>query len=138
MNYMNREELFGLICILKFKQMKTILIIFIAFTILSCNKEDTQVDVTYRISKAYSTTAITYRDQKGIMNSDTLHSGSGEDMWSYSFTGEKGNIVYVSAIYQDSASSVTVDILLDGKIYKSGSSNNEPEKYVIVSGTIPY
>lgn len=118
--------------------MKTKLIIFIAFAILSCNKEDTQVGVTYQISNAFSTTTITYRDQNGIMNFDTLNSDSGEDVWNYSYNGEKGDIVYLSAIYQDSASSVTVNILLDGKIYKSGSSNNEPGKYVIVSGTIPY
>jgi hypothetical protein len=72
------------------------------------------------------------------MNTDTVNFDSGEDIRSYSFSGEKGDIVYVSAIYTDSASSVKVEILLDGKIYKSGSSNNEPGKYVIVSGTIPY
>ncbi len=117
---------------------RIIYILFTAVVLLSCNKESKEVDVTYRVSKAYSATAISYTNENGIMNTDTVYFDSGEDLWSYSYSGEKGDIVYVSAIYQDSTSSVTVDILLDGKIYKSGSSNNEPGKYVIVSGTIPY
>ena len=115
-----------------------IFLITIIFAILSCNKDDSKVDVSYRVSKAYSETVIAYTNEAGIMNTDTVNFDSGEDIWSYSFSGKKGDIIYVSAIYIDSTSSVTVEILLDGKIYKSGSGNNEPGKYVIVSGTIPY
>ncbi len=117
---------------------KVIFLLLIAIAISSCNKDDTEVDVTYRVSKAYSATSVSYINDEGIMSTDTVYFDSGEDIWSYSFNVEKGEIVYVSAIYADSASSVTVEVLLDGKIYKSGSSNNEPGKYVIVSGTIPY
>ncbi len=117
---------------------KVIFLLLIAIAISSCNKDDTEVDVTYRVSKAYSATTVSYTNDDGIMSTDTVHFDSGEDIWSFSFNGEKGEIVYVSAIYADSASSVTVEVLLDGKIYKSGMSNNEPGKYVIVSGTIPY
>lgn len=115
-----------------------IFLIIIIFAILSCNKDDSEVDVSYRISKSWSETIISYTNENGIVNTDTAFFDSGEDVWSYSFSGEKGEIVYISAIYTDSTSSVTVEILLDGKIYKSESSNNEPQKYVIVSGTIPY
>jgi len=121
------------------KQMRKYIFLLMAVIALSsCNKDDSEVDVTYRVSSAYSETIISYTDETGIMNTDTVNFDSGEDIRSYSFSGEKGDIVYVSAIYTDSASSVKVEILLDGKIYKSGSSNNEPGKYVIVSGTIPY
>ena len=117
---------------------KVIFLIVIAITISSCNKDDLEVDVTYRVSKAYSVTTVSYPNDDGIMSIDTVHFDSGEDIWTYFFTGESGEIFFVSAIYVDSASSVTVEVLLDGKIYKSGSNNNEPGKYVIVSGTIPY
>ena len=117
---------------------KFIFLLMAVVSLSSCNKDNPEVDVTYRVSKAYSETVIAYTNEAGIMNTDTVNFDSGEDIWSYSFSGEKGDIIYVSAIYIDSTSSVTVEILLDGKIYKSGSGNNEPGKYVIVSGTIPY
>ncbi len=119
--------------------MKQITIIVFALLVLnSCTKHENEVDVTYRISKAFSTIAVAYVNEDGVMVGDTVNFESAEDLWSYSFTGEKGELIYVSGIYADSTSSVTIEVLLDGKIYKSGSSNNEPEKYVIVSGTIPY
>jgi hypothetical protein len=61
-----------------------------------------------------------------------------EDIWDFNYTDKRGEIVYISARYTDSTSSVNVKILIDGKVYKQGSSNNEPNKYVTVSGTIPY
>jgi len=50
----------------------------------------------------------------------------------------KGDIVYLSAIYYDSTSFVKIQILVDGKVYKEGSNNERPEEYITISGTIPY
>jgi len=110
----------------------------ILLIIFACEKESTIVKVRYKVSNAYSETEIIYRDIEKNLKTEMVDFQSGEDVWQYSFEGEKGDIVYISTRYTDSISSVKVRILLDGKIYKEGSSNNEPGKYVTVSGTIPY
>lgn len=109
----------------------------ILVVIFACEKESTIIKVQYKVSKAYSETEITYRDVEKNLKTETVDFQSGQDVWQYSFEGEKGDIVYISTRYVDS-SSVKVQILMDGKIYKEGSSNNEPGIYVTVSGTIPY
>jgi len=117
---------------------KSIFAIFVLIMVFACEKENQTVQVLYKVSRAWSDTDITFRDGNENLITKTVEFQSGEDIWEYSFEGTKGDIVYISAIYSDSASSVKVQILLDGKIYKEGSSNNDPEKYVTVSGTIPY
>jgi len=74
----------------------------------------------------------------GNVLAETIDFESVEDVWTYSYTDKRGEIVYISTRYTDSTSSVNVRILVDGKIYKQGSSINEPNKYITVSGTIPY
>ncbi|MBC8486628.1 MAG: hypothetical protein H8D45_11375 [Bacteroidetes bacterium] len=110
----------------------------ILLIIFACEKESTIVKVQYKVRKAYSETEITYRDVEKNLKTEMVDFQSGEDVWQYSFEGEKGDIVYISTRYVDSTSSVKVQVLLDGKIYKEGSSNNEPGIYVTISGTIPY
>jgi len=117
---------------------KLIYLLFVIIIFPGCEKKSEQVAVKYLVNKAYSETEITYYDENKILHTTTVDFESSEDNWEYSFEGLKGNIVYVSSVYYDSTSSVDVKIFLDGKIYKQGSSNNEPDKYVTVSGTIPY
>ena len=117
--------------------MKYFIIAFLIVLLFSCQKEDELVKVKYRLGKAYSTTYIAYRDDKGKMQKDTLLFMSGEDTKTYSLNKRRGDIVYLSALYTDSLSSILLEILLDEKVYKSTLSNNEAGKYVIVSGTIP-
>ncbi len=114
-----------------------IYILIILLIIFACEKESTIIKVQYKVSKAYSETEITYRDVEKNLKTEMVDFQSGEDVWQYSFEGEKGDIVYISTRYVDS-SSVKVQILMDGKIYKEGSSNNEPGIYVTISGAIPY
>ena len=122
------------------KQMinKLIYLLLVIIIFQGCEKESEQVAVKYLVNKAYSETEITYYDENKILHTKTVDFESSEDEWEYSFEGIKGDILYVSTVYYDSTSSVDVKIFLDGKIYKQGSSNNEPDKYVTVSGTIPY
>ena len=103
-----------------------------------CEKERQEVPVKYEVSNAYSQTKISYRNSNGDVIDEIVDFESIEDVWNVSFMQNRGEIVYVSARYSDSTSSVNVRILIDGKVYKQGSSNNEPNKYVTVSGTIPY
>ena len=119
--------------------MKKLIYISLIFIVLAaCEKERQEVMVKYEISNAYSQTEVSYRNNEGNLIHETIDFESIEDVWNYSYTEKRGEIVYISARYTDSTSSVNVRILVDGKIYKQGSSNNEPNKYITVSGTIPY
>ncbi len=119
--------------------MKKLIYISLVFIVLAaCEKEREEVIVKYEISKAYSPIEVSYRNSDGNIIAEIVEFESVEDVWSYSYTDKRGEIVYISSRYTDSTSSVNVQILVDGKIYKQGSSNNEPNKYITVSGTIPY
>ena len=111
-------------------------ILFILF--ISCEKDNDKVQVIYKAANAYSTTIIKYRDVSGSLISENINFASAEDEWQFQFDTKKGEIVYLSALYSDSTSSVKLQIIIDGKVFKEGSSNNEPDKYVTVSGSIPY
>ena len=117
---------------------KLIYLSLIFVVLLSCEKERQEVKVKYKISNAYSLTEIDYRNSDGTIINEKIDFESIEDVWSYSYTDKRGEIVYLSTRYTDSTSSVNVQIVVDGKVYKQGSSNNEPNKYITVSGTIPY
>jgi hypothetical protein len=104
----------------------------------ACNKEDETVVVQYKASNGYSNTQIKYRDADGVLVSKNINFVGGEDVWTYSFDGKKGDIVFVSARYYDSSSSITLQILLDGKVFKEATSNNETDEILTISGTIPY
>ncbi|RLD59416.1 MAG: hypothetical protein DRJ05_06440 [Bacteroidetes bacterium] len=119
--------------------MKRIIYFSLLFILFSaCDKEDETIVVQYNASNGYSETQIKYRDADGVLVSKDIVLVGGEDIWTYSFDANKGDIVYLSARYFDPNSSVTLQILLDGKIYKESTSNNETDKYLTISGTIPY
>ncbi len=119
--------------------MKKLLYLFAFILILlACEKENSNVKVTYKVSNAVAETEIVFRNSDQNIQTINVNFQSATDVWSYSFETKKGEILYVSAIYQDSTSGVNVQILTDGKVYKQGSSKNEPGRYVTVSGTVPY
>ncbi len=117
---------------------KLIYISLIFIVLIACEKERQEVKVKYEVSNAYSPIEVNYRNSDGKIIAETINFESIEDVWNYSYTDKRGEIVYISSRYTDSTSSVNVRILVDGKEYKQGSSNNEPNKYITVSGTIPY
>lgn len=117
---------------------KLIYIIVLGFLLIACEKDEQQVNVTYRLSNAIADTDLSYRNIDGQIINETVQFESLADIWSKPLEMKKGDIVYLSAIYYDSTSSVKVEILVDGKVYKEGSSSQKPETYVTVSGTIPY
>lgn len=119
--------------------MKKLIFISLVITVLiACEKERKEVSVKYEISNAYSTVEVSYLNSDGNIIAETINFESIEDVWNYSYMDKRGEIVYISTRYADSTSSINVRILVDGKEYKQGSSNNEPNKYITVSGTIPY
>lgn len=119
--------------------MKKFIYIFVLVVFaLACEKDEQKVNVTYRLSNAIADTDLSYRNVDGQIMNEMVQIESAEDVWMKSLEMERGDIVYLSAIYQDSASSVKIQILVDGKVYKEGSSDKSPEEYLTISGTIPY
>jgi len=106
--------------------------------LVACQKEQGPVNVQYRVVDGYSDTEITWRNAAGELKSEIIAFESGADQWIQSYEIEKGEIVYLAGIYHDSVSSVKLQILIDGKVYKEKLSENDPGKYVVVSGTVPF
>lgn len=122
------------------KQIIKTLAIILALTgisLSSCQKE-AGVRVAYRTTMAISPYLVTYLDENGVKISETVIAQSTGDSWQYSFVGQEGDIIFITAKYSDPESSVKVQILVDGKIYKENSSTNDTLRYVTVSGTIPF
>lgn len=118
--------------------MKTFGILFgvVLFMLASCTK-NSQVKVTYETTDAISDYTLNYLD-KGNMMETTVNPQSSQDKWTLSFTGEEGDIVYVSGKYSDPNSGLKIMIKVDGKIYKQASNEGDTLSYLTVSGVVPY
>ena len=116
---------------------KIIYIIPLIIILFSCEKTK-EKQVSYIITKSISGFDVNYRTADGTLMMEKIETASAEDRWNYSFTADEGDIVFVSAIYKDITSAINVQILIDGKVYKQGSSNQDTVSYVTVSGTVPY
>lgn len=135
---MNPAECFTSMFISIFKKMKKILYILpLILFLFSCQKTK-EKQVSYIITKSVSGFDVNYRVADGSLIKESIEAASAQDRWQYSFNAEEGDIVFVSAIYKDISSAITVQILVDGKVYKQGSSSQDTVKYVTVSGTIPF
>jgi hypothetical protein len=117
---------------------KLFAVLFVSLIWVACENEAADVTVRYEVTDAFADTEVSYLDESGSLVKQWIGFESSEDVWSYNMSVETGEIVYLSAMYEDTASSVKLRILIDGKVYKQGSSANEPEKYLTVSGTVPY
>lgn len=114
------------------------LFIVVALIVSSCESNDEAVKVVYKISDNQSGFTVNYRNSGGELQSEQVMPLSKEDEWKHSFVSEEGEIVYVSAIYDDVNTGIKVQILLDGKVYKQASSLYDTLSFVTVSGSIPY
>ena len=112
------------------------ILLLLLFVMISCEKEN-EKQVKYLITDSVSDYEVSYHDKEGNLVNKSVSVESEEDKWIYEFTGEKGQIVYVSAIYKDINSGINVKILIDGKVYKEAQSLYDTLNYVVVSGTIP-
>ena len=59
------------------------------------------------------------------------------DVWQYSFRGNEGDIVFISADYKDPLSAIKVQVLINGKLYRQAATKNDTVSFVTVSGVIP-
>ena len=118
------------------KKFLMVLLFFIFFA-FSCEKEN-EKQVKYLITDSASDYEVSFRNENGKLVDKSVSVESEEDEWFYEFTGKKGQILYVSAIYKNIESGINVKILIDGKVYKEAQSLYDTLSYVVVSGTIPY
>jgi len=116
---------------------RIILILPLIFILFSCQKEK-EKKVSYLITKSVSGFDVNYSTANGELLKEHVVTASAQDRWEYDFIAEEGDIVFVSAIYKDITSAITVQIIIDGKVYKQGSSSQDTVRYVTVSGTVPY
>lgn len=114
-----------------------ILIIFLFLVLASCEKVR-ESKVSYLITRSASGFKVNYRLPDGTLNKESVVTASAEEKWVYDFVAEEGDIVFVAATYEDISSSILVQIIIDGKVYKQGSSNQDTVNYVTVSGTVPF
>jgi len=120
--------------------MKTRLIILTVlglFICSACGKRE-EKNLKYIATDATSAYKISYRNQAGELITETIFANSKEDEWIYSYIATQGDIVYVSGSYKDITSSLKIMILVDGTVYKQGSSIGDTINYVTVSGVVPY
>ncbi len=108
----------------------------ILIVLLGCDKDSDRL-VNYKITDSDSGFSVRYLDASGELVSGNVITQSAQDVWNYSFISKDGGIVFVSANYDDPASAIRVQIYIDGKIYKQGSSRNDTASFVTVSGVIP-
>ena len=117
---------------------KILLISCVLMLVSACEKDNQTTLVSYRAGNGSSEISLSYRDESGNMIDEKIVLESSSDVWTKSMEFEKGEIVYLSGIYYDSVASLKLEVLIDGKVFKSNNSVNEHAKYVIVSGSIPY
>jgi len=115
----------------------TLTVMLASVFFLSCEKKTIHT-VEYVVSEAKSDIEVIYMDTLGNVITQAVAFQSVQDVWRYSFTAEKGDIVYLSASYTDTLNAVKLQIFVDNKLFKSAISRNEPDKYITVSGTIAY
>lgn len=101
-------------------------------------EQNNSIKVGYYITDSDSGFEVNYRNENGELINKYVVTQSESDVWKYEFIGEKGDIVFISAIYYDSESKLKVQIRMDGKVYKEGYSKHDTTGYLVVSGTVPY
>ena len=118
--------------------MKKVLFVILAVFMFAACEKGQDIPVKYQATDAVSDFTVTYLNSAGDLITETVTASSTEERWEHSFKANKGDIVYLSAIYKDITSGIKLAILVDGKVYKQASSQYDTLKYVIVSGTVPF
>lgn len=122
------------------------LVLFTGVLLLSCEENTEDVIVKYVVKGLSSDFNVTFLNESGetIKIDSTI-----TDNWSYSFTGNKGDIVYLYVRYHEDASlssNFYVGILVNGKAYQYsnaydkdwGTAGGKYRYQIIRGGTVPY
>ena len=119
------------------KKTRIIYVLPFLLLLISCQKTN-EKQISYIVTKSISGFDVNYRTADGTLIKERVEPASAEDRWTYSYVAEVGDIVFLSTIYKDISSAINVQILIDGKVYKQGSSKYDTVSYVTVSGTVPF
>ncbi|MBL7087099.1 MAG: hypothetical protein ISS28_08435 [Candidatus Cloacimonetes bacterium] len=107
---------------------RSIFLLPLLFLIFGCELFDTSIDVEYKVTGTASRVDVTYENEGG----GTSQESNVSVPWTYSFTGEPGDFVYISAQNQGQSGSVTVTIYTDGDKFKTSTSSGA---YVIATAS---
>lgn len=107
------------------------------FLLTSCNKSN-QKKVTYITTGSISAYNLQYVNDQNVLIKEVVEPQSAQDTWKYEFMSDQGEIVYINGIYKDINSALKIQLLVDGKVYKQGSTQGDTLKYLVVSGVVPY
>lgn len=113
------------------------IIIVSAMLFFSCTKNQ-QVKITYEVTGSISVYNLYYQDGDGTLQQIAIEPQSAQDKWTYNFTGEQGDIVYLSGNYKDPNSALKMLIKVDGKIYKQNANEGDTIRFLTVSGVVPF
>ncbi|MDP2723310.1 MAG: hypothetical protein Q8O72_11175 [Bacteroidales bacterium] len=116
---------------------KIVILALVLLFLGACN-DTNQKKVTYITSGAISEYQLQYRNDQQEMVNLKVNPESASDKWKFEFMADQGEIVYISGNYKDIQSSLLIQILVDGKVYKQGNSQADTIKYLTVSGVVPY
>jgi len=86
------------------------------------------IECEYKVTGSANTVDITYSNE----SEGTSQESNVSTPWTYSFEGEEGQFVYISAQNQGESGSVTVSIYRNGKKIESSTSNGA---YVIATAS---
>lgn len=116
---------------------KILILLVIVFAFISCEKDNYERKVKYLVTKSISGFDVTFLNENGDMIKESIIAGSENDQWTYSYDAGRGDIVYISVLDTLPTSFVKVQILVDGKIYKQASRDDDYMKPLTVSGVVP-
>lgn len=119
-------------------KMEKLIYVLLFISLLACETNNEEKNITYRISDNESGFSVTYKNEAGELVSENVITNSMEDIWQYNFDTKEGEIIYVSANYKDINTGIIVEILIDGKVFKQSESLYDTLNFVTVSGTVPY
>lgn len=114
-----------------------LLLILIALLFAACNKSY-QKKVTYLSTGSISAYNLQYLNDQNVLVQTTIESQSAQDVWTYEFMADEGDIIYINGSYKDINSALKIQLLVDGKVYKQGATQGDTLKYLVVSGVVPY
>ena len=90
--------------------------------------EDKSRQIYYKVLGDCGSADVTYEYQGSTQQESNIYPGD----WVKSYKAEKGDFVYISAQNQNKAGTVTVEIYVDNKLFKTATSTGA---YVIASAS---
>lgn len=130
------------------KRFNIALVISLVLVIISCEKSNDTVKVTYLISGLQNEFKYAYLDENENTISGVFDPISVNDEWKIEFNGNPGDILYLYLSTEEVISNSVefkFRILLDGKVYKEAyfydkedASSGTPQYYIKRNGIIPY